>query len=334
MMRIGAMDSSDHIICSQCDRQFRFKPELAGKHVKCKCGNMITFEAPRTPATDPHDTEYDLAEAPVTPGTIAHDQFKPACPSCGSAVKAQAVICLNCGYNFKEGKAVTTEVSAVEVDDESTPDAVPAEHIAFPGSRPPADTQAEMLPPTGTGASISTLAKLDLTAAIDGQVQSDQRFKDITLPLIYAGTGVLLIIVKCFVLAILGDNVHLAAVFFGRDVGTFVIDLPFLFLGLFLTARMFGTEYGAILWGILKIAAIVILATGAESIGVMITGGNDVPFGWALLWSMYLIAFYVGCVSLFDMEPLEVAVLWLVSFFAPKIVIFLLLMLGIGFLMA
>ncbi len=161
------MDSSDHIICSQCDRQFRFKPELAGKHVKCKCGNMITIEAPRTPRT------------PATPDAIAHDQFKPACPSCGSAVKAQAVICLNCGYNFKEGKAVTTEVSAVEVDDESTPEAASA-------SRPPADTQAAMLPPTGTGASISTSAKLDLTAAIDGQVQSAQRFKDITLPLIFA----------------------------------------------------------------------------------------------------------------------------------------------------
>ena len=262
MTRIGAMDSSDHIICSQCDRPLRFKPELAGKHVKCKCGNMITIEAPwtsRTPATDPHDTEYDLAEAPATPVTIAHDQLKPACPSCGSAVKAQAVICLNCGYNFKEGKAVTTEVSAVEVDDESTPDAAPV-------SPPPADTQAAMLPPPGTGASISTSAKLDLTAAIDGQVQSAQRFKDITLPLIYAGTGVLLIIVKCFVLAILGDNVRLAAAFLGRDVVTFVIDLPFLFLGLFLTARMFGTEYGSILWGILKIVAVVILATGVESI--------------------------------------------------------------------
>jgi hypothetical protein len=321
------MDSSDHIICSQCDRQFRFKPELAGKQVKCICGNMVTIEAPRMPATDPHDTEYDLAEAPATPDTIAHDQFKPACPSCGSAVKAQAVICLNCGYNFKEGKAVTTEVSAVEVDDESTPDAAPA-------SPPPADTQAAMLPPTGTGASISPSAKLDLTAAIDGQVQSAQRFKDITLPLIYAGTGVLLIIVKCFVLAILGDNVRLAAAFLGRDVVTFVIDLPFLFLGLFLTARMFGTEYGSILWGILKIAAIVILATGVESIYVMITGGNTIPFGWVLKWSMYLLAFYIGCVSLFDMEPFEVAVLWLVSFFAPKIVIFLLLMLGIGYFMA
>ena len=52
-------------------------------------------------------------DAPIGLGglTIRHD---PKCPSCGNFVKAEAVICVNCGYQMQSGEKVKTEVTIQE----------------------------------------------------------------------------------------------------------------------------------------------------------------------------------------------------------------------------
>ncbi|HEY1684711.1 MAG TPA: hypothetical protein VGG19_08115 [Tepidisphaeraceae bacterium] len=45
------------IACPACGRQFKWKPELAGKQAKCACGHLIAI-----PPTPPQDDLYDLAE--------------------------------------------------------------------------------------------------------------------------------------------------------------------------------------------------------------------------------------------------------------------------------
>jgi|GEM_PF-1721169 len=53
---------TDRIVCEKCRAQYRWKRELVGKHVKCKCGQMIRIDllsvAPE---------HYDLAPVPVVP---------------------------------------------------------------------------------------------------------------------------------------------------------------------------------------------------------------------------------------------------------------------------
>jgi hypothetical protein len=81
---------------------------LAGKRVKCKCGQPISIPA-HDPAADDVGDLGDLAAlsegAPTTPGAMAGG---PTCPGCGSGVDPSAVICVNCGQNLKTGKKLKT----------------------------------------------------------------------------------------------------------------------------------------------------------------------------------------------------------------------------------
>lgn len=53
------MSESTHgiIVCDSCGRRFKWKPELAGKHAKCLCGQSILI-----PAEPPEDDLYSFAE--------------------------------------------------------------------------------------------------------------------------------------------------------------------------------------------------------------------------------------------------------------------------------
>jgi hypothetical protein len=98
--------------CDSCGKTYAWKPQLAGKRVKCKCGSPLTV-----PRSDPaaHDGGLDdlaalahggddYGAAPVAAG--------PRCPSCGEGVDASAVICINCGTNLKTGKRLATATVA------------------------------------------------------------------------------------------------------------------------------------------------------------------------------------------------------------------------------
>ena len=93
--------------CDACGKTYTWKPELAGKRVKCKCGQPMSI-----PAADPADDAGDFGDlaaladgAPTTPGAVAGG---PTCPGCGSGVDPAAVICVNCGQNLKTGKKLKT----------------------------------------------------------------------------------------------------------------------------------------------------------------------------------------------------------------------------------
>jgi hypothetical protein len=100
--------------CSACGKTYSWKPELAGKRVKCKCGQPISI-----PASDPAGADdigdlgalAALSEGdPMTPGAVAGG---PTCPGCGSGVDPSAVLCVNCGQNLKTGKKLKTSKVAV-----------------------------------------------------------------------------------------------------------------------------------------------------------------------------------------------------------------------------
>src|SRR5688572_13552381 len=124
--------------CAACGKQYRWKPELAGKAVKCKCGSAI-----RVPKEDPAGAA--AAAAPVAartaaPAAKAAAPAKPAkpkpadedgsdldalmalaqqeaaiaedasaqadthfCANCRSRMAPEAVICVNCGFDRRKG---------------------------------------------------------------------------------------------------------------------------------------------------------------------------------------------------------------------------------------
>ena len=121
------MASTGKFTCDSCGKSYSWKPELAGKKVKCKCGQPM-----RVPATDPADDALpdgfdDLAAlgegtiveapagaavAPVAGGKSPAAKGKK-CPACDSPVAADAVLCVNCGHNLKTGKKLKTSTAEV-----------------------------------------------------------------------------------------------------------------------------------------------------------------------------------------------------------------------------
>src|SRR3954447_11640808 len=107
-IRVKGAPMAGKFSCDACGKTYSWKPELAGKRVKCKCGQPISIPA-HDPAGDDVGDLGDLAAlsegAPTTPGAVAGG---PTCPGCGSGVDPSAVICVNCGQNLKTGKKLKT----------------------------------------------------------------------------------------------------------------------------------------------------------------------------------------------------------------------------------
>lgn len=82
--------SRPQFTCTSCERTYRWKPELAGKQVKCGCG--VKLSVPAEPPPSP-----DLARS-----SSSKQAGKP-CPECNKTVKTEAAICVHCGYDFETG---------------------------------------------------------------------------------------------------------------------------------------------------------------------------------------------------------------------------------------
>ncbi|MBM3999295.1 MAG: hypothetical protein FJ297_07110 [Planctomycetes bacterium] len=107
-------------IACRCGQKLNVKDELAGKRVKCpKCGAALSI-----PGSDPSvagSARGDARAAPASKaahrrqddafdeiGLILRGEGEAECPSCRSAVPKNAVLCVNCGYNFQSGQRIQT----------------------------------------------------------------------------------------------------------------------------------------------------------------------------------------------------------------------------------
>jgi hypothetical protein len=85
---------SIEITCPNCSRKLRVRDDKAGRQIKCPgCGDAIPV-----PAADAEEGAYDLAEA-VT------------CPSCRRGLAKGAVVCVECGYDFRTRRKHRTTYS-------------------------------------------------------------------------------------------------------------------------------------------------------------------------------------------------------------------------------
>src|SRR4051794_21497346 len=77
------------ITCSGCGKTYVWKPELAGKRVKCKCGEAMTVPASMEAAAPPPQEEdlYDLAPSsePPKPKSSPRVPLAPMAPRGGGS---------------------------------------------------------------------------------------------------------------------------------------------------------------------------------------------------------------------------------------------------------
>ena len=193
----------------------------------------------------PDEPAESAAPAPLAARTQA-----AKCPSCGSAVKPGAVICINCGFNFKSGKRLQTH-TAIEEQDDAAETEPPA-----PAAGAPAKTPSLLM------------GRSPVARAIEEGVDAkgSSKLTDIYVPcaLIFIG------IVGGFGIGLLGAGgvgVVASAV---KVIVTVVLSVPLMFVAILLGARIAQIAYGPITLALLKLTAIAI---GPGAIGDLVGVG-------------------------------------------------------------
>src|SRR5437764_5463840 len=100
--------------CDSCGKQYPWKPELAGKKAKCKCGAVLSIPAQPQMARA-------AARAPVAVAATAPEEESQAyrCPACKSDLNPGTAVCVNCGYDLRTGQYVSTQVDTGDDGEEA-----------------------------------------------------------------------------------------------------------------------------------------------------------------------------------------------------------------------
>lgn len=301
--------------CGKCGKRYKWKPEIAGKKVKCKCGNIMAAPAEEPIAPEPEvDLEGLYALAAEEKKANKRQREEPVgfrCPGCHSDLAIGAVLCTSCGFNLKTGARGGATKPAP---------------ITFPGAAggggggAMATANAVPSPMVGYGTRSSG------APAVEVDYLGDNPLKELGAPtaLLLAGVGVLI-----FQTMGSGGSFASALPAIGLNL---IINLVFSFIGMFMVMRLFEVSFGSPGPAVIKAAACCVLPPAiAGVIGEMV--GSDSFFVRMMVSAMLMMPLTYACFYfLFDMDFDEViylvVVIWLVN---QWVVTFLLsVMLGSG----
>ena len=335
--------ASDRVRCPSCDKAFRFSPKNASRKVKCS-GCQAVFQmpaepgfsarliraAPRPEPADQGEYELDLNDSHLG-GAHAAEQgpslhldspskAPPSgghCPSCNAPMKRGAAICINCGFDLQSGRQIQTAL-----DDQTASEDQPA-----PASDAPVQDADNSI-------MSATLAAAASRKAVDKQLAEDaehQHYKtERLIPMIMVGVGFCLLLINAFVLSPFSPGQAgspASSVLILISSGILVaIQIPMLLICLVMISRIFGTGFGPLPTALLKLNALALTVDGVDAcVGTtldIITGGFG-GFGFLLSTCINIGVFWLLCMMLFEMERMEMFVMWILSFLIPTWILML-----------
>jgi predicted RNA-binding Zn-ribbon protein involved in translation (DUF1610 family) len=103
--------STPKFSCPKCQREFAWRPQIAGKNAKCKCGATVHVPEEMPPMDVPELLDDGGPDYGVAPDVHALEQSAHhRCPSCGQAMQPGTVLCMSCGFNMKTGQRMHTAI--------------------------------------------------------------------------------------------------------------------------------------------------------------------------------------------------------------------------------
>lgn len=164
--------AEEKFACPSCGRKFAWRPQIAGKAAKCKCGSAVQVpaEAPSAATARPSTTAdaevdpFDALAAAAAEGDeyAVKEEAGYRCPGCGKSMEQGSVVCIYCGFNTKTGKRM--KISTGDDDASAPAKAAPksSRAPAFPpGGHPRAEAQ-----PEGAGAAAMVKPALIFLAVV------------------------------------------------------------------------------------------------------------------------------------------------------------------------
>jgi len=99
--------------CPHCQKALNVKDEIAGKKGKCpSCGGAVTIPEPEIGVLP--DGPLQQKQTPPQEQGSGPSAFGEACPKCFQSMAADAVVCIQCGYDTRTKKTLRTEFGAEE----------------------------------------------------------------------------------------------------------------------------------------------------------------------------------------------------------------------------
>ena len=293
--------------CSACGKEYRWKPELAGKKAKCKCGGVIAVpatapaaakplaskpSAPR-PAAKPAEQEVDFdglyalaQEEKKATARSAHAADESAsgyrCPACSANIPPGTTLCPSCHTDMRTGVRIGLPAGGA---------GVLAAAGAYAAATPTA--RAGVLPygGGGRGAAAAAASRADRDMLYEGG-----KFRSLYLPL---GLIVLGILFYFGQLAFSDDKLSagMMIVLVGARV---FMDSLLIFISMLIAVRGFDMGFGAFGPGVLKILAI---AMGPGALGQMVSGWMGGGMGGLMVGGFLTIVLYYTLIKvLFDLD--------------------------------
>lgn len=104
--------------CEGCGRSYRWTPQMAGRRVKCKCGQVMLAPSALSsaPVEEVEDDLYALAgETKVKPKRkLMLPEGSEHCPVCDLPLVIGAKICVHCGHDLITGKSPPKPTAPVD----------------------------------------------------------------------------------------------------------------------------------------------------------------------------------------------------------------------------
>lgn len=301
-------------LCPNCQKAYRWQSKIAGKRVRCVCGQKFRVpmsasgkpvpEGPLvgkgggehtsgggsktsgggspTPkkkpksAPEPDPYELDLPEEPKAEGTAPLSARSDA----GRAnPTAGASKCPSCNSPLRAGAVICLNCGfnvAAGSKLKTVVDASPATAPLPRASKGDATT--------GVPGADRVLARTKLQDDLAEDMARRHHFQENLLPLIFLGAGLLLLLVNAFVLVPmlgtaygslqLGIGVSIAALIYFFIL--FLVQLPCLFVGILVISKLFGSAFGTLTTALKKLAALALLG---GQFHLMVDLGFDIMLG-------------------------------------------------------
>jgi DNA-directed RNA polymerase subunit RPC12/RpoP len=101
--------------CGACRKQYQVGDQFAGKTVKCPgCQKPLVIPGGQaTPQqSGPGNCLADLFDDEMPVHHAAYGQAESRCPNCNVSVKPDAILCIECGYDFRKGRQIIPDTPA------------------------------------------------------------------------------------------------------------------------------------------------------------------------------------------------------------------------------
>lgn len=293
---------TDQFVCEGCGRSYRWKPELAGRKVKCKCGQVMIAPKALAPVAVSVPAEAEVDEDDLY--TIAGDKPKPKarhkqmlpegtehCPACDAFLVIGAKICVQCGFDLVTGKAPPKPTAVVDDGTTAFKDDPPVATVAKPAAVA-APTLAYKAAPL----------KKEIESVIEGSP-----LKDFWAPiaLILIGT-----VVEYAALMMVEKGASFVGVSILVGI-SMVFNVVIMLLGILVAAKVADMGFGHPIQAILKLGAIAICTPAVQHMIGALTGVGLVGAG------ISLIIYFALFMWLFELDMGEaqivVGIVWILN---------------------